>query len=119
MRYAVLFAATLLVPTAPANATGGMQCSTASDPRIEISVGFGHAAGSPLFAQRLWVGEEDIPVLAPQWWLDAEELRLMLTDEQANDRLALVRARWNEETHTYDGTVEFRGRTSWIRCREG
>ena len=23
------------------------------------------------------------------------------------------------ETQTYDGTVEYRGRTSWIRCREG
>ena len=118
MRYAVSAAAALLL-AAPAHATGGMQCSTASDPRIEISVGFGHTAGAALFAERLWVEDEDVPVEAPQWWLDGEELRLLLTDEQANERMAVVRARWNDATHSYDGTVEYRGRTSWIHCREG
>ncbi|WP_370178172.1 hypothetical protein [Alteriqipengyuania sp.] len=118
MRYAILSLAGLLL-AAPAHATGGFVCSTASEPKIEISVGFGHVPGAPIFGERLTVGGEDIPVEAPQWWLDGEELRLLLTDEQANEQVALVHARWNDATHTFDGTVEYRGRTSWVRCYEG
>ncbi|NCP19263.1 MAG: hypothetical protein GW855_08930 [Erythrobacter sp.] len=101
----------------PAHATGGMDCQTASDPHITISVGFGHTAGASLFSQRLYVADREIPVLAPQWWLDGEELRLLLTDEQANERVAVVKAVRNGET--YDGSVTYQGKRHWIRCREG
>ena len=119
MRHAPTSVAAAILLASPAHATGGMQCSTASDPGVEISVGFGHTAGSSLFSQRLWVDGEDIPVEAPQWWLDGEELRLLLTDKQASERIAVVLARWNDATGSFDGTIEYRGRTSWIRCREG
>lgn len=119
MRYATATIVLALFAAIPAHATGGFNCKTASDPAIALDIGFGHTPGASLFLQRLRVGDENIPVRAPQWWLDGEELRLLLTDEQANERLALVRTRWNEEARAYDGAIEFRGRSHWIRCREG
>ncbi len=108
--------AALALLASPANATGGFQCSTAAKPRIEISLGFGHTAGSGLFSERLRVDGKDIAVVAPQWWLDDKELRVVLTDEQANRRLAVVRAR--RKGDAYDGSVEYKGKRHWIRCYE-
>ena len=117
MRYLILASTAAILAAAPAHATGGMSCRTASDPEISIDVGFGHSAGSGLFMARLWVDGEDIAVQAPQWWLDGEELRLLLTDEQASERLAVVRATRNGDT--YDGSVTYQGKSHWIRCYEG
>lgn len=100
----------------PAHATGGFVCRTASDPSIEIAVGFGHTTGSALFATSLQVDGGDVPVEAPQWWLDDSELRLVLTDPQANERLAVVKAVRKDDA--YDGAVMYQGRRHWIRCRE-
>ena len=100
----------------PANATGGFQCRTAASPRIEIMLAFGHSAGSALFSQRLRVDGKEIAVDAPQWWLDDSELRLVLTDRQANERLAVVKA--VRKGDAYDGSVLYQGRHHWIRCRE-
>ena len=100
----------------PAHATGGFQCRTAASPRIEITLAFGHTAGSGLFSQRLRVDGKEIAVDAPQWWLDDDELRVVLTDTQANERLAIVKAK--RKGDAYDGTVVYPGRRHWIRCRE-
>ena len=100
----------------PAHATGGFVCRTAAEPAIEIAVGFGHTAGSALFAHRLQVDGRDVPVDAPQWWLDDGELRLVLTDPQANERLAVVKT--VRKGDAYDGSVLYQGRHHWIRCRE-
>lgn len=116
MRKHLLALAALGLIASPANATGGMTCSTASKPTISIDVGFGHTAGSGLFSARLSVDGEDIAVVAPQWWLDDEELRLLLTDEQASERLAVVKAKRNGDT--YDGSVIYKGNRHWIRCYE-
>ena len=119
MRYVIALAAltALSFTAAPAHATGGFHCRTASEPKIEISVGFGHVVGTPIFGERLSVDGKDIPVEAPQWWLDDSELRLLLTDKQANERLAVVRATRNGDT--YDGSVTYKGKRYWIRCYEG
>ena len=114
-KYPIALSALALLAS-PAYATGGFQCRTAADPRIEITLGFGHTAGSALFSQRLRVDGKDIPVDAPQWWLDDNDLRLVLTDEQANERLAVVKAK--REGDAYDGSVVYRGKSHWIRCRE-
>ena len=116
MRKHLLALSALALLASPAHATGGFQCRTAADPRIEINLGFGHTAGSALFSQRLRVDGEDISVDAPQWWLDDEELRLVLTDDQANERVAIVRARRNGDT--FDGSVIYKGKRHWIRCYE-
>ena len=114
-KYPIALSALALLAS-PAYATGGFQCRTAADPRIEITLGFGHTAGSALFSQRLRVDGKDIPVDAPQWWLDDGELRLVLTDPQANERLAVVKA--VRKGDAYDGSVLYQGRHHWIRCRE-
>ena len=114
-KYLIAFSALGLLAS-PAHATGGFQCRTAASPTIDIMLGFGHTAGSALFSERLRVDGKDIPVEAPQWWLDDSELRLVLTDAQANERLAVVKAK--RKGDAYDGTVVYQGRRHWIRCRE-
>ena len=117
MRRQLIAMAALGLLASPAHATGGMYCSTASEPSIDISLGFGHTAGSDLFKHRLRVDGQDIAVHAPQWWFDDEELRLLLTDEQADERVMVVKATRNGDT--YDGSVTYKGKRHWIRCREG
>lgn len=117
MRKHLLALSALILLASPAHATGGFTCTTASKPTIQISVGFGHVAGAPIFGERLSVDGKDIPVEAPQWWLDDSELRLLLTDKQANERLAIVKAKRNGDT--YDGSVTYQGKRHWIRCYEG
>ena len=116
MRYLILATAAAILASAPAHATGGVSCKTASDPQIAIDVGFGHTAGAALFSRRLHVGDEEIAVDAPQWWLDDTELRLVLVDNQAMERLAVVHATRNGAT--YDGSVRYNGQQHWIRCYE-
>jgi hypothetical protein len=109
----VLLAALL---AAPAQATGGMVCRTAGPRPIEVSLGFGHAAGSPLIAARLADNGRSIPVTAPQWWLDTSELRLLLTDPNATRREVIVKAKRNGSFH--DGSLWRGSRQRWVRCRE-
>lgn len=100
----------------PAHATGGMVCRTADGSAVEIAIAFGHVAGAPIIATRLNANGTAIPVLAPQWWLDDAEMRLMLTDNQALNRVLTLRAK-RVGPH-YDGQVEWDGKSRWIRCRE-
>ncbi|MBB3034633.1 hypothetical protein [Alteriqipengyuania lutimaris] len=116
MRNRLLALAAILLLAAPAHATGGMRCATARTPAIVVTLGFGHVAGSALFAQGLEVDGRQIAVAAPQWWLDDRELRVVLTDPQADEELAVVRA--TRKGATYDGTVTYRGKRHWIRCQE-
>lgn len=102
----------------PAQATGGYMCKTADGSEVAIAVGYGHVPGAPLIGGHLWVKDKKVPVATPQWWLDRSELRLVLTDEQAMNTLATVRAEWNDQNHSYDGTVEWQGKKRWIRCYE-
>ncbi|MEL7690375.1 hypothetical protein [Citromicrobium bathyomarinum] len=106
----------LALIASPAHATGGFQCRTAASPRIEITLAFGHTAGSGLFSRRLRVDGKEIAVDAPQWWLDDDELRVVLTDTQANERLAVVKAK--RKGRAYDGSVVYRGKSHWVRCYE-
>lgn len=107
-----LFAAT------PAEATGGFACRTAGAKPIEVSIGFGHVPGSPLLtdATRLLDNGRIIPVIAPQWWLDNDELRLLLADPSAMRRELILKAKRNGPY--YDGNVWRGGQRRWVRCRE-
>ena len=116
MRYLALASIAAALVAVPAHATGGFSCRSASQPEIVINVGFGHTAGAALFSQSLSVSAEEIPVDAPQWWLDDSELRLVLTDPQSWDRVAVVRATRNGAS--YDGSVTYNGQQHWIRCYE-
>ena len=114
------FALALLVLAAtPAHATGGFVCRTAGANPIQVSVGFGHVPGAPLItsATRLTENGRNIPVIAPQWWLDNAELRLLLADPGAVRREAIIKARRNGQV--YDGSLWRDGQRRWVRCREG
>jgi hypothetical protein len=114
------FALALLVLGATsANATGGFVCSTAGPRPIAVSVGFGHVPGALLLqdATRLTDNGRNVPVIAPQWWLDNSELRLLLADPNAMRREAIIKARRNGQV--YDGSLWRGGRRRWVRCREG
>jgi hypothetical protein len=111
-----LFVTLVALLAAPAHASGGMVCRTAGAAPIEVSLGFGHAAGSPLISARLIENGRSVPVTAPQWWLDSSELRLLLTDRNATRSELMVRAKRNGRF--YDGTVRRGGRQRWVRCRE-
>ncbi len=114
------FAIALIVLGATcASATGGFVCSTAGPRPLTVSIGFGHVPGAPLLkdATRLTDNGRDVPVTAPQWWLDNSELRLLLDDPSAMRREVIIKARRNG--HVYDGSLWRDGRRRWVRCREG
>lgn len=100
----------------PAHATGGFTCRTAGPRPVEVGLGFGHVPGSPLIAARLTDSGRVVPVRQAQWWLDNNELRLLLTDPKATRREVIVKARRNG--HVYDGSLWRGGRQRWVRCRE-
>ena len=96
-----------------------MVCETAGAKPIEVAVGFGHAVGAPLIssATRLLDNGVEVPVIAPQWWLDGKEFRLLLADPDALRREAIIKARRNGDV--YDGSIWRNGKRRWVRCREG
>ena len=119
MKRAFFAALPLLAIAAPAQATGGFVCRTAGSQPIEVSVGFGHVPGAPLITAvtRLVDNGRNVPVTAPQWWLDNSELRLLLADPSAMRREVIIKTRRNG--HVYDGSLWRGGRRHWVRCREG
>ncbi len=108
----------MLALAAPAQATGGFVCRTAGPQKVEVSVGFGHAPGAPLIATatRLLDSGRNVPVIAPQWWLDNSELRILLADPGAMQREAIIKTR--RKGHAYDGSLWRDGKRRWVRCRE-
>lgn len=118
MRHTLFATPLALLAATPAYATGGFVCRTAGARPIEVSVGFGHAPGAPLIATatRLRDNGRNIPVIAPQWWLDNQELRLLLADPTAMRRELILKTKRNG--HVYDGNIWRGGQRRWVRCRE-
>ena len=118
MRFAVLTVPLALVANIPANATGGFVCQTAGPNAIQVSIGFGHAPGAPLLADatRLLDKGRNVPVIAPQWWLDELELRILLADRSAMRAEAIIKTK--RKGRVYDGSLWRNGNRRWIRCRE-
>ncbi len=118
MKQLFLASVLLLGLAAPAHATGGFTCRTAGTKPIVVSVGFGHAPGAPLLrdATRLTDNGRNVPVTAPQWWLDRSELRLLLSDPSAMRREVIIKTRRNGQV--YDGDLWRGGKRRWVRCRE-
>ncbi len=112
----VLAAMAALVLATPAHATGGLTCRTAGAKPIELSLGFGHVPGSPLILTRLIDTGRTVPVSAAQWWLDNQEVRLLLIGANATKQELLLRAKRNG--YTYDGSIWRFGERRWVRCRE-
>lgn len=110
------FALAAFALAAPAHATGGFTCRTAGAGPVEVSIGIGHVAGSPLIARRLRDGGREIAVADAQWWLDDKELRLLLVSPDALREEVKISARRNG--NTYDGSLWRGGKRRWVRCRE-
>ena len=112
----LLFGLLLGLAASPAHATGGFVCRTAGARPIVVSLGFGHVPGSPLILTRLTENGRQVPVQSAQWWLDNQEMRLVLISPDAMRQELVMRARRND--HVYDGSVLRAGRSRWVRCRE-
>jgi len=104
------------ISATPALATGGMVCRTAGPRPIQVSVGFGHVPGAPINLTRLTDNGRNVPVKAPQWWLDDQELRLVLADPDARRREAIIKT--TRKGRYYDGSLWRAGKRRWVRCRE-
>ena len=116
MKKLLLAPALMAAFAAPAQATGGLSCSTAGPNPIEVTLGFPHGFGAPLFLTRLRDNGRDVPVTAPQWWLDNSEVRLLLFKPHEHRQELLLKARRNGPT--YDGSLWRGGKRRWVRCRE-
>ena len=114
MKKLVLLVAALAA--APAGATGGLTCRTAGPRPIEVAVGFGHVPGSPLILTRLTDNRRQVPAKQAQWWLDQQEVRLLLIAPDAHRKELTLRARRNG--HVYEGHIWRGGQRRWVRCRE-
>lgn len=108
--------ALLALGATPAHATGGLICRTAGSRPVEVSLGFGHVPGSPLILARLLDRGRQVPVKSAQWWLDNDEVRIILIDPGALRQELVLRARRNG--FVYDGSLWRDGRRRWVRCRE-
>ena len=101
---------------ASAHATGGLACRTAGVRPVVVSLGFGHVPGSPLIMTQLIDAGRTVPVSAAQWWLDNQELRVVLISPGASKQELLLRARRTGQF--YDGHLWRSGKRRWVRCRE-
>jgi hypothetical protein len=106
-----------LAIAAPAQATGGLVCSTAGAQPIQAWLVISHTAVPNVVSARLSDGGREIPVSVAQSWLDTREVRLDLTDANALRHELRLSARLNGRT--YDGSLWRNGRRHWVRCREG
>ena len=116
MKKLLLCALPALAVATPAHATGGLTCRTAGPRPVEVSLGFTHGYGAPLFLTRLRDNGRDVPVKAPQWWLDNSEVRLLLFRPDEHHQELLLKAR--RTGHVYDGSLWRGGKRRWVRCRE-
>jgi len=116
MKSRLAIAVAALLMTSPAVASGGLSCRTGAPRPVQVDLGYGHVFGTPLVSSRLLDGGRNIPVEHPQWWLDRNEVRLVLTGpDSVREELRLVAKRRGA---VYDGTIWRNGRSRWVRCRE-
>jgi len=117
MKKAFLALPLALAFASPAQATGGLVCRTAGASPIDVSLVIGHAAVSNVVSARLTDNARGVAVRVAQSWIDANEVRLDLTDPQAmrHELRLVVKRRGN----VYDGSLWRSGKRRWVRCREG
>ncbi len=116
MRKTVLLAATLAAVASPAHATGGLVCEAAGPRPVRVSLVIGLTAVSHVVQARLSDNGANVPVTVAQSWLDRSELRLDLTDPNAERHELRLRA--SARGSGYDGSLWRHGKRRWVRCRE-
>lgn len=116
MRLAFLVVPLALLAAAPAQATSGLFCETAGASPIQLQLVIGHTVVSPVVQARLTDNGADVPVTIAQAWLEEGELRLDLTDPNAErHELRLLAKRKGDN---YDGSIWRGGKRRWVRCVE-
>ena len=116
MKLAFLAIPLALLAAAPARATGGLLCETAGANPIQVQLVIGHTVVSPVVQARLTDNGADVPVTIAQAWLEENELRLDLTDPNAErHELRLLAKRKGDN---YDGSIWRGGKRRWVRCSE-
>jgi hypothetical protein len=117
MRLALFLAVPLaLLAAVPAQATGGLSCETAGANPIHVQLVIGHTAVSSVVQARLTDNGAEVPVTIAQAWLVERELRLDLTDPNAErHELRLLAKRKGDN---YDGSLWRGGKRRWVRCVE-
>lgn len=116
MRNLHLFGAAALavLVAAPASATQGLSCRTASGPRLELHLVLG--ARPSVLQPRLAIGGRRIPVVFGQHWMDGRDFWLDLYDPQLTKRELRLKVR--RAGFAWDGSVWAGGTRRWVRCRE-
>lgn len=115
-RLALLSVPLALLATTPAHATGGLFCETAGANSIQVQLVIGHTAVSNVVQARLTDAGTEVPVTVAQAWLEDNELRVDLTDPNAErHELRLLAKRKGEN---YDGSIWRGGKRRWVRCVE-
>jgi hypothetical protein len=126
MRYALpAVTAVLLFAAAPAYATQGLLCGTASGegPRLSLVIGAGGIAGASLDEHGEWVSTmvPDAQLILTQGWIDREQAMADIVDPRW-DRVAELRVRFEPPARgrpaTATDTLTLRGRTFGVRCEE-
>ncbi len=98
-------------------ASGGLLCSTGRARSVEVRLVVSHTAVSAIVSARLIDDGRDVPVALAQAWLEPHELRVDLTDRNAQRHELRLRAKRNGRY--YDGSLWRLGKRHWVRCREG
>jgi len=106
----------LFCAATPAYATGGFFCQTGGAKPIAVNLVFSHAAGAGLVEANLTEDGVAVPTDKAQWWIDGNELRVILVDPNAEREEVVVKARGRGSVMT--GTLQRGGRSYRIRCEE-
>ena len=116
MKKILLAALVAMSAATPAVASGGLHCRTAGARPVEVNLAFGHVFGSPIVSSRLLDNGRNVPVSHAQWWLDRNEVRLVLIRPDAGAEELRLIARRNGSA--FDGNLWRQGKRRWVRCRE-
>jgi len=100
----------------PAFAAGGLLCRTSGARPVEVRLVVSHTAVPAVASARLIDGGRHVPVALAQAWLEPNEVRVDLTDRNAQRHELRLRAKRNGQN--YDGSLWRSGKRRWVRCRE-
>jgi len=101
----------------PAFASGGLMCQTGGARPVEVRLVVSHTVVSAVVSARLIDAGRDIPVALAQAWVEPHEVRVDLTDRNAQRHELRLRVKRNGRY--YDGSLWRSGKRRWVRCREG
>ena len=116
MKRTSILAALIAFGATSAQASGGLTCRTGGPHPVEVALGFGHVPGAPLVGRRLLDSGRNVPVKDAQWWLDQNEVRVLLISPGAEREEVRVHAK--RQGRAYDGSLWRGGQRRWVRCRE-